>query len=478
MNAKDISINVSNPVAGQNNNRTMAINPAPAPQTSGAVPAAQPQAPNQQSSQDKEQTQIYGNIPERPVYDAVEGIKFDFNDGIRVAIPPNGKEYRVAFSDMDTGVYLYNAVVPAGGMVTSVKKFFIRFKLEIYRRNESEPIFVHEYDPTGKLVMIQLPVSTLGDPLGWFPYVDKFQQKYGCEVVAVLNEPLIPVFEKCYPNIKLITSKETLNYKPYACYYLGLFFRGNTTNQPSDFRYVGLHRTAGYILGVDPEEVPPKFDLSAPRQIKEPYVCIAVQSSNQAKYWNNPTGWREVIAFLKAAGYRVLCMDRDPVYGWGTNFNHIPHGCEDFTGNHPLQERIDIIKDADFFVGLSSGLSWLAWGCRVPVVMISGLTHTLNEFNTPYRVINYHTCNSCWNDMRVDFDHYDFLWCPRHKGTERHFECTKMISPFQVIETIKRIPQYQAQAARHKAEQEAAESGKSSGGAAAKTSGKVAKKGK
>ena len=61
--------------------------------------------------------------------------------------------------------------------------------------------------------------------------------------------------------------------------------------------------------------------------------------------------------------------------------------------------------------------------------------------------------------MRVDFDHYDFLWCPRHKGTERHFECTKMISPFQVIETIKRIPQYQAQAARHKAEQEAAESG-------------------
>ena len=107
MNAKDISINVSNPVAGQNNNRTMAINPAPAPQTSGAVPAAQPQAPNQQSSQDKEQTQIYGNIPERPVYDAVEGIKFDFNDGIRVAIPPNGKLTSLNSTRLPCGVFGY-----------------------------------------------------------------------------------------------------------------------------------------------------------------------------------------------------------------------------------------------------------------------------------------------------------------------------------------------------------------------------------
>ena len=26
--------------------------------------------------------------------------------------------------------------------------------------------------------------------------------------------------------------------------------------------------------------------------------------------------------------------------------------------------------------------------------------------------------------MRIDFDHFDFLWCPRHKGTPQHFECT------------------------------------------------------
>ena len=195
--------------------------------------------------------------------------------------------------------------------------------------------------------------------------------------------------------------------------------------------------------GVTAADEPPRFNLSAPRKIKEPYVCIAAQSSSQAKYWNNPYGWFTVVKFLKDHGYRVLCIDKAPIHGCGLNFNHIPYGAEDFTGDRPLQERVDLIKDADFFVGLSSGLSWLAWGCHVPVVMISGFTHPTNEFATPYRVINYHTCHSCWNDMRIDFDHYDFLWCPRHKGTDRHFECTRLISAEQVITTIKKTPAFQ-----------------------------------
>ena len=44
--------------------------------------------------------------------------------------------------------------------------------------------------------------------------------------------------------------------------------------------------------------------------------------------------------------------------------------------------------------------------------------------------------------MRENFDHYDFLWCPRHKGTDRHFECTRLISAEQVINTIKKIPTF------------------------------------
>ncbi len=400
---------------------------APPASSSGAPPKPDP---------------IYGQIPAVPTLQAVEGITFDFNDGIRILFPHNGKTYRVCFSDVDTGIILYSADTVEGAFVTSVKKFFIRFKLQIFRPKEDKPIFEHVFNPRGRDIMIQLPVSTIGDAIGWFSYVERFQQKHKCRVICVMLPHISALVRDQYPEITFISKDETANYKPYACYYMGLFFKGNVDNQPIDFRYIGLHRTAGYILGVDPSDIPPRFNLSARRRIKEPYVCIAAQSSSQAKYWNNPHGWLDVIDFLKQKGYRVICIDRDMVYGQGIHQNFIPYGCENETGAKPLQERVDLVKDCDFFIGLSSGLSWLAWGCGVPVVMISGFTHPTNEFSTPYRVINYHTCHSCWNDMRVDFDHYDFLWCPRLKNTPRQFECTRLISSEQVIKTIKRIPAY------------------------------------
>ena len=404
-----------------------------------------------QQAKPAQQEPVYALLPEITM-EAVDGIRFDFNDGLRIQLPETGGPWRIVFGDMDTGVILFNQDVEAGKFIASVKKFFMRAQIQIYRKADldaaaahgnaqpPEPAFTHDYDATGKTVMIQLPVPTVGDTLGWFPYVEKFRIKHKCHVVAVLDPRFIPLFEKTYPEIEFTTKDKAATYNPYACYYLGLFFNGDIDHQPCDFRYVGLHRTAGYILGVDPTEVRPRFDLTAERKIQEPYVCIAAQSSSQAKYWNNPHGWREVITFLKNSGYRVLCVDRDREYGSGIMWNHIPYGCEDFTGNLPFQERVDLIKDADFFIGLSSGLSWVAWGCGVPVVLISGFTNPTNEFYTPYRVINFHACNSCWNDMRIEFDHYDFLWCPRQKGTDRQFECTRMITSEQVINTIKTIP--------------------------------------
>lgn len=228
----------------------------------------------------------------------------------------------------------------------------------------------------------------------------------------------------------------------YATYSMGLFFDDkDCVHQPCDFRHVGPHRTAGYILGVDPTEAPPRIALADDsRPLAEPYVCIAVQSTTQAKYWNNPTGWREIVRFLKEHGYRVVCIDQKPTHGDRLIWNHIPNGAEDETGERPLAERARWLKHAEFFVGLSSGLSWLAWTTQTPVVMISGFTHPLNEFATPYRVVNYHTCNSCWNDPHHRFDHKDFMWCPRHKDTPRQFECTRLITVEQVKTVIRSIP--------------------------------------
>ena len=79
-------------------------------------------------------------------------------------------------------------------------------------------------------------------------------------------------------------------------------------------------------------------------------------------------------------------------------------------------------------------------GAGAKVVMISGYSLPSTEFNTPYRIINWHTCNGCWSDPQLRFNHTDFLWCPRHAGTPRQFECTRLITSTHVMRVIEKIP--------------------------------------
>jgi autotransporter strand-loop-strand O-heptosyltransferase len=386
-----------------------------------------------------------------PTQQADRGVQFDFNDGCRVLLPETDKPWRVRLSDLDTGNILFETELKTG-RVNSTKRYFVRFRIEISQDGQS--VLAHDYSAKDREVLIQFPVGTLGDTVGWFPYAVKFKDVHGCRLTCGMAEKLIPLFRDAYPDITFLTHDEVKPERYYATYSMGLFFDDKEFMfQPSDFRHVGLHRTAGYILGVDPTEVPPRIAIpDASRPIPEPYVCIGVQSTTQSKYWNNPTGWHEIVAFLKEAGYRVICIDQKRVHGTGLVWNHIPHGVEDETGDRPLSERARWMKHAEFYIGLSSGLSWLAWAVGTPVVMIAGFTHPTNEFDTPFRIVNYHACNSCWNDVRHRFDHSDFLWCPRHKDTPRQFECTRLITAEHVKATLRRIPGFGA----HKAKAEAA----------------------
>lgn len=377
--------------------------------------------------------------PAHPCMALGDGVDFDFNDGARIAVPADGKTRRIVLKDGETDCIVYAADVAPGATVVSYKKFFVEWVVELYGE-DGEVVHRHQYDARGQLVLLQIPVGTLGDSIAWFSYVERFAEATGARVVCSIAPRMAAIFAAQYPQIQFVTQEEAAKLQPYATYNLGLYFNGDTDHQPEDHRYAGLHHSIGNILGVEKRDIPPRVDLSAQRKITEPYVVIATQASSQAKYWNNPYGWHEVIEWLRGIGYKVVCIDRDKVYGAGLVWNHMPHGCVDDTGEKDLQQRINTIKDADCFIGLSSGLSWLAWCCQVPVVLISGFSAPDNEFYTPYRVINRHVCNSCWNDMRCDFDHFDFLWCPRHKGTDRHFECTKAITGAQVIKMLQKIP--------------------------------------
>jgi len=384
-----------------------------------------------------------------------EGIRFDFNQGARVVLPNRTEgAWRVRLRDLDTGNILFQSE-NEGALVFSAKRYYVRFGIDVWDIDvdgTATPMFTHAYHARDREVLVQFPVGTLGDPLGWLPYAARFAAVHDCHLTCAMSDLIIPLVQDAYPHIRFVTHEEMvaedLASRAYATYSLGLFFDDkDNIQQPTDFRHVGLHRTAGYILGVDPAEEAPRLALpDESRPIAEPYVCLAMQSSTQCKYWNNPNGWRSVAKFLRASGFRVVCIDQKPVHGFGFVWNHIPHGVEDETGDRPLVERARWLRHASMFIGLSSGLSWLAWAAGAPVVMISGFTHPTNEFATPYRVVNWHACNSCWNDPQVRFDHADFLWCPRHAGTPRQFECSRLITAEQVIATIRRVPAFASHA--------------------------------
>ena len=195
-------------------------------------------------------------------------------------------------------------------------------------------------------------------------------------------------------------------------------------------------------------EKPPVIDFDhEKREIAEPYVCIASLASGGCKLWLNPDGWDEVCIFLKKCGYRVIDIDANPYMRYNYNVMRIPREAENFTGcgeGKKIADRAAMINHADFFIGLGSGLSWVAWAVRKPVVLISGFSLPFCEFHTPYRVINTHVCHGCFNDTSLSFDNKAAFWCPRQKEERMKMVCSMSITSTQVINKILQITEFNA----------------------------------
>jgi len=91
-------------------------------------------------------------------------------------------------------------------------------------------------------------------------------------------------------------------------------------------------------------------------------------------------------------------------------------------------------------IGLSSGLSWLAWGMGKHTIMISNFTEKDHEYvSNCTRIVDTTVCHGCWNRPDIKFDKGDWDWCPIHKGTSRQWECQKAITGEQVIEKLQNL---------------------------------------
>ena len=359
----------------------------------------------------------------------IDGLKLDFNCGLRLQIPSG--DWHVIIRDYDSGIVFFDQNVSEIVLI-SLETYYIHWQIEVFC--DGEQVFGHVFDPMGQKIRLAFHSPLIGDMLSFLPYIPMVRDYWHADVYFSIDERMREICERLFPDIR---QRSTIEEGTYATFYFFPGLGGVWGWVPMDGRTFPMTQTGQMILGLPYAPSKPVW-IPGPRVIKEPYVCIGVQASMSGKGWHYPGGWEEVTAYLMDLGYRVLCIDKAKHYTRTTEFTmNMPENAEDFTGDRPLLERADMLCHADFFIGLCSGLSWLAYTVDCPVVMIGGFSMFWAEFPTPYRVYNRLLCNGCYNDLRITWRENG---CARQwAGSDDILQCSKKITSRMVIQAIDRL---------------------------------------
>lgn len=381
--------------------------------------------------------------------------KISYVDGASVeVIGHDENQYDIKFYNNLTDELIHQSKIGCGYWTKTGRKYFTEWRVEIYLNNEL--IKTDLFNCKGKIVRIVLDSTALGDKIAWVPYCEEFRKKHDCELVVTCSAH--EFFKDFYPNIKWFPFGMDFH-NLYASYRISVgidnklfdesskILRESTkSNRPINYIpnlsffnkdlhpvhpiSIPLQRVSSNVLGIEWSEIRPNFDInvSEERPIKEKYICISeFASAKGMKSWNNPIGWKTLVSELKNMGYKVISISKEK-----TELKNI----DSRNGDYPLSDRMWYLKHCEFFIGLSSGLSWLAWAMQKQVVMIGGYTEDWNEFiEDNIRVKKHDACSGCFNsekhrDKLVCF-HWE--WCPEDKN----FECSRKISPKMVMNKIR-----------------------------------------
>lgn len=323
-------------------------------------------------------------------------------------------DFVVHFYD-EKGNIAYENTIKANNWVKLNRQYYTKWQAKVWQ--DGELIYENVLNLENKRVYIAFESKSLGDTLAWIPYALEFKRKHNCHlVVSTFWNNLFD-----YPEIEFI-EPATEVYNIYALYRIGYF--DDLDKLPNKPTSIPLQKVATDILGLDFKEMKPvlAYNPEVPKMGR--YVTIATNSTAGCKFWTKE-GWQAVINWLVENGYEVYNTSKEP-----NPFDN----CTQIT-TPSLESKMDWIEGSEFFIGLSSGLTWLAWAMGKKVVMISNFTEAWNEFDC-YRVTNPNVCNGCWNNPNFKFDAGDWLWCPVHKGTNKQFICHTSITPEMVIKQI------------------------------------------
>jgi autotransporter strand-loop-strand O-heptosyltransferase len=355
-------------------------------------------------------SRLYDNVKKRkdsgyrkPTYK----VDVSFIEGCpKVFITGECDEKLVSFIDNKTNEVVHEATIDGDMWSMCTRRWYTDWRVEV-------DDVVEHLDLKNKNVLIDFNSSSLGDNIAWIPFVEEFRQKHNCNVYCAtwFNS----MFEKEYPEINFINQGGNVN-NLYTRYNFGWWF-GNMDYNPRDCREIPLQQTATDILGLDYKEIKTKITIpDKPRTIDEPYVCIGIHGTAQCKYWNHKDGWQKVVDYLNKQGYKVVLISKENSFGVEPFMNYPPENIIDKTGDYSLEDRMVDLNHAEYYIGIGSGLSWLAWAVGTPTILISSMSKPWHEFTTnSIRVYKESKNSGFWNNSKYRFDRGVWNWNPIKK---------------------------------------------------------------
>ena len=358
-------------------------------------------------------------VSEQPPIKSSANITQHFVDQPFLEITGEGDaDYRVQFID-EEGVIAYDTVIKPNSWVKLNRRYYTKWTTKVWENGTL--IYENVLDLTGKRVLISLESKSLGDTIAWAPYALEFQKKHNCKVI--LSSFWNNILD--YPELELVEPGANVE-NLYAIYRMGWFF--DKDREPHVPLLVPMQKAVTGILGLEFTEVKPKL-ISSIVEKNDKQICIGFHSTTQAKYWNNPTGWQELVDWLISKGYTVKLLSKEGMEYMG---NKVPQGVI----QHPdgdIKLVMDELKKSKAFIGIGSGLSWLSWALDVPTVIISGFSYNWAEMTDCIRISAPEgKCAGCFNRTRLDASNWN--WCPDN----RDYECTKTITSEMVIDELKK----------------------------------------
>jgi autotransporter strand-loop-strand O-heptosyltransferase len=331
---------------------------------------------------------------------------------------PENKPYTVKLFD---GRQLqYESEMIVGSWSKTNRQYLSDYIVEIWDDGKLVKKINYLDNLEGKKIFISIDSNCLGDTIAWIPYCLEFKKFYKCDVIVSTSKNFL--FKNVYPELEFVPRNTNIN-NIYGAFKIGWYYDKN--KEPDHPATIPLQKTICNILRIPYKEIKARiFFKQKKRPIQEKYITIATQSTAQCKLWYH---WTELIDYLSERGYKVVEVSLENViYKNLINPKH-----------KGLQTTMNYIHHSELFIGLSSGLSWLAWCLDKHVVMISNFSKEGHEFiSNCTRITNQNVCHGCWNDPNFKFDKSDWDWCPINKDSDKSFECHTSISSEMVINVI------------------------------------------